>query len=303
MEATLRVHNDIVLDIEAQEEKRRKRSLYFSIAVHILLLLILIIPFFSYEYPPPGQEGVLVSFGLPDQGQGNDNPDTQNLTPVDNPENAEREQSQPEVAEKSAPAPKPVVSPPVVTQEQPSEVSVPKVDPEAARLKAIAEAQAEAERKAEADRRAKAEAERLEAEAKAQALADKTKQFGQLFNGSGKGQTGSAGNQGDPNGDPNADVLKGITKGSGKVGGGLSNRGVMHEPRIDDRSQKTGRVVIKVCVDSSGKVVKANYTQRGSTTTDATLVKIAEQNAKKWTFTPSDITQQCGTITVDFDLQ
>ena len=31
---------------------------------------------------------------------------------------------------------------------------------------------------------------------------------------------------------------------------------MLHEPRISDVSQKTGRVVISVCVDKNGKVVK-----------------------------------------------
>ena len=100
-----------------------------------------------------------------------------------------------------------------------------------------------------------------------------------------------------PNGDPNADNLKGISTGSGKIGGGLDGRGVKYEPRIQENSQKTGRVVVNVCVDGNGNVISAKYTQKGSTTTDAGLRQIAEENAGKFKFTASNVDQQCGTIT------
>src|SRR5688572_18706929 len=90
---------------------------------------------------------------------------------------------------------------------------------------------------------------------------------------------------------------------SKRVGGGLGNRGVLHEPKINDVSQKTGRVVISVCVDKVGKVIKAEYTQKGSTTTDSELKDIAKKAALQFKFTDSDIEQQCGTITVDFKIK
>jgi TonB family protein len=87
------------------------------------------------------------------------------------------------------------------------------------------------------------------------------------------------------------------------VGGGLGSRGVKYEPKITDNSQKTGKVVVDVCVDKTGKVVSANYTQRGSTTTDSDLRALAERSAMKFIFTESAIEKQCGTITVDFKVR
>ena len=78
---------------------------------------------------------------------------------------------------------------------------------------------------------------------------------------------------------------------------------MLHEPKIDDRSQKTGRVVISVCVDKNGKVIKAEYTQKGSTTTDSELKEIAKKAALQFKFTLSEIEEQCGTITVDFKIR
>ena len=118
-----------------------------------------------------------------------------------------------------------------------------------------------------------------------------------------KGKTGTSGNQGDPGGDPNSNVLEGISTGSGKVGGGLGSRGVLASPKVTDNSQKTGRVVVKVCVDSTGKVISAKFTQGGSTTTDSRLRAVAEKNALRWKFSKGTMDKQCGTITYDFKVQ
>jgi len=150
--------------------------------------------------------------------------------------------------------------------------------------------------KAESDRKAKEAADYAAAKGK----------YGGLLNGkgTGRGNTGQAGNQGDPNGDPNAKNLEGIhTGGKGRIGGGLGNRGVISEPKITDNSQKTGVVMIKVCVNKTGSVISADYTQKGSTTNDATLINIAKRNAMKFKFTAGDVEQQCGTITYDFKVQ
>ena len=98
-------------------------------------------------------------------------------------------------------------------------------------------------------------------------------------------------------------VVLAVWFGFRRVGGGLGNRGVLHEPQINDRSQKTGRVVISVCVDKTGKVIKADYTQKGSTTTDSELKDIARKAALQFKFTLSEIEEQCGTITVDFKIK
>jgi hypothetical protein len=122
--------------------------------------------------------------------------------------------------------------------------------------------------------------------------------FSNLFKSS-SGSTSDM-NQGDPLGSPGAEALRGISKGEGKVGGGLEGRGVMYKPEIIEHSQKSGKVVVQVCVDSKGKVVSARYTQRGSTTTDADLVEAAEFAATKYIFSPGDFEKECGTIAIQF---
>ena len=161
---------------------------------------------------------------------------------------------------------------------------------EEARVKAAAKAKADAEAAAKAA-----------AAKKAKELEEKKKQFGDLF-GKGGGNDNGGGNTGDPLGDPDGEALEGISTGKGKIGGGLSNRGLIYEPEIADNSQKAGKVVVRVCVNRDGEVIEAKFTQQGSTTTDRTLVEIAEKAARKYKFSANQSDKQCGTVTIDFRL-
>jgi outer membrane biosynthesis protein TonB len=280
------------------DSKNRQRSLIASIIIHFILLLLLLIPVFRFPIPPPGQEGILISLGEPDEGQGDAVAEAsaapKERTSVDEPQSEEEAepapQTQQEVAKKAA------------VQEKVTDVRTKDV--------VVSEEEKQRRREAELERQRQAqleEARRKAAEEEARKQAEYEKQkntYGDLLgSGEGKGQTGTQGNQGDPQGDPNAKALQGISSGSGMVGGGLGDRGVLSEPTISDRSQKTGRVVVRVCVDRTGKVISADYTQRGSTTTDAELRDLAERSSRLFRFTPFDIEKQCGTITIDFKVR
>ncbi|MBK7094605.1 MAG: energy transducer TonB [Saprospiraceae bacterium] len=115
-----------------------------------------------------------------------------------------------------------------------------------------------------------------------------------------KGNKSSGGTRGDPLGSRDSDILEGITKGKGRVGDGLDARGVMYEPAFEDSSQKSGTVVVRICINDQGKVISARYTQKGSTTTDSELINIAVSNSKKYRFSPSQLPEQCGTVSITF---
>lgn len=83
----------------------------------------------------------------------------------------------------------------------------------------------------------------------------------------------------------------------------ISNRKVVFIPKIKDSSQKEGRVVVKICVGPSGKVISARYTQKGSTTTDSYLTNLAVKNAKLYRFSPNASPKQCGIVNIDFQVQ
>lgn len=170
-----------------------------------------------------------------------------------------------------------------------------------------------AERLAKAE--AAAEKRRQEEEAKAQAIAEAAKlqkeaddfknSLANSFNkgdGKGEGDGGNPGKQGDPNGDPSSDVLKGLNTGQGVIGGGLAGRGG-NGPGIKDNSNKTGTVVVYVCIDPRGKVISARFKQKGSTTSDPDLVNLALENADKWSFNAGTLDETCGTITYDFKVK
>jgi outer membrane biosynthesis protein TonB len=265
--------------IGSKEQASQGKGWMVSLIVHLVICALLFLPIIVSHIPPPEEEGVAISLGLPDQGQGDEAPSNQ-----DQPKPAEEVQPQKDVQEFVSSKPAKQVTSKVVTSNEQDAVRV-------------HEAEAKKQAQADAQRRAAEETQKQEAYNKTK------KSYGDLLGGSGKGNTGKPGSQGDPNGDPNASALEGISKGSGRVGGGLGNRGVLHEPQINDRSQKTGRVVISVCVDKSGKVIKADYTQKGSTTTDSDLKDIARKAALQFKFTLSEIEEQCGTITVDFKVR
>ena len=144
-------------------------------------------------------------------------------------------------------------------------------------------------------------AQQLVREAREQAARE---QFGfPSGSGSGQGQTGTPGNQGDPAGNPDAGQLDGLTRGTGDVGGGLSDRGVVDRPNVRDNTQKTGVVRINICVDRNGNVIGVpEYTQRGSTTSDNHLVQLSIENARKFRFKPESMApdRQCGHITFTY---
>lgn len=265
----------------------KKNAVRTSMIVYAIFLILLLFPFMSFQVPPPGEEGILVSFGMPDMGSGNSQPDTQQEEDVvPTPEEEAPPPQEPEYVEEQT------AKEEIVTQEDPNAIAIKKKEEE------------EAREKAEAERQKKLEEQRQrEAEAKKQAEYDEAKkQFGDLF-GSGKGETGTPGNQGDPLGDPNADNLEGLSTGSGSVGGGLGGRQVRFKPQVVEQSQKTGRVVVRVCVNDQGSVVESEFTQKGSTTGDSDLVATAIKFARQYRFSESTVSKQCGTITFDFKVR
>jgi len=316
--------------VSKSEEANKKRGMTLSIVLHIVALLLLFLPMIHYQNPPPGQEGILVNLGIPDVGEGDENaadsapevtetPDEPSSEPVEEVEPDEPEEDPvPEVKE---PQKKP--EPPKQTKPEPAKpdkqaitndaekalAAQKKKIEDAKRAKDAAEraekqreeAEAEKKRQAEAAAKAKKKAERDAKIAAAKARADKLK--GNLSGtGPGKGNTGTAGNQGVEDGDPNADAVVGISTGPGKVGGGLGGRGLVNAPPLNESSQNFGYVTVSLCVRADGTVeagsVRVKQTQ--SSIFDSKVIKQAISNAKKWKFSANDKSKQCGTIRYDF---
>ena len=82
-----------------QNKNDKRRGLVGTFSFHAVLILLALLPFLKYPVPPPGQQGILVSLGFPDQGAGDDRPDTQNEieqdpVPESQPEEAVVEESE-----------------------------------------------------------------------------------------------------------------------------------------------------------------------------------------------------------------
>lgn len=269
------------------DENNRRKGILASVLFHAVLVILMILPLLTYQNPPPGQQGITVNLG-DDFGQGFENVEVKEPEPEPEPEPVEEVE---EVVEE-------VIEEPVIEEETPNTELVETVDTEAIRL---AEEQKEKERR-EAEKQAQREKARQEREAaEAKKRADAQNKFKGI--GAGKGNTGKTGNQGDELGDPNSDNLDGAAKGNGQVGGGLGDRGVGSRPEVSNNTSKVGVVVVKLCVDASGKVIPSTvrYTSAGSTTQDSRLKSIAIANAKRWKFAASSKNEECGTISYKFE--
>ena len=273
----------------------------------LIIIIALLIPFFTEPDPPPGQAGILVNLGIPDVGQGDEN----GAPPasVEDSSSEAEEETEEEVEEpKEETKPKPKKEKP-----QPKKEVVKTKDPEAIALERKKKREQELERERqreaatkkrkadEAKRKAAEEAaKRKAAEEKAKSDADALKNaLGGAFGGSGngKGNTGKPGNEGRSDGDPSG--LGSVGGGSGTVQG-FGDRGFNSPGTLTDNSQSTGRVYVKICVDSSGKVTSAKTTLNGTTATDTRLHRKAESHAKRYKFSRSSNPKQCGTIVYDF---
>ena len=271
-------------DVLHSEKRNRKIGFYTSIGLHATLLLLFLIPFVRMIKFPPEESGIMVMFGEPDAGQSDDT-----YVPEET------------VTSPASPAKKENVKPVVETKTRDDEADVVVVDKKP-KTESKSQASTKSTKTSDATEKQKAEREKLEREAREREAAEKKKKISDLF-GKGKGDGSKPGNQGKPDGEPDGKVLEGITKGSGRVGGGLSSRGLVFEPSFQDNSQRSGKVVITICVDKSGKVISSKFTQKGSTTSDPYLIQITEKVAARYKFSPGEIDSQCGTITVDYRVQ
>lgn len=102
---------------------------------------------------------------------------------------------------------------------------------------------------------------------------------------------------------PKDNIGESPNRGNGNIRGALGNRKVIKVPKIKDDSQKKGRVVVKICVDQKGDVISSQYTMMGSTTSDTYLIKLAENGAKGYKFSPSVNPKECGKVVIDFLLK
>lgn len=321
---------------QQQQDGNRSKAFVVSMIFHtVLFILMLVYQIQADKIEELPQEIVLdwggggdnAAAGMPDEGQGNDPAppgqqmdDPSSTQPVDDPAPSPSKPASTPPASSKPSTPPPSTTP---TTDDPNVAAIRKQQEAERQKQAEADRvrrQQDAERQAEADRQraaAQAEADRKRRE---QEERDKKKgQFGGSFGkpgstGTGQGNTGKPGNQGIPGGTGDNPFGKSAGDGGGSgggsgggtgasIGGGLGGRKVVRRGSINDNSQKSGKVVIEVCVDGDGNVISADYTQRGSTTNDSELRSKAIAAARGYKFAASGSGQECGTITFNFQLK
>ena len=274
-----------------KEKKERRKAMLLSFLFHVATIILLMLPLLKYPDPPPGQDGILIALGNPDEGTGPIEPGgPEEPTPV---EQKEEPKPEPKPREEVKPKEKVKSTEPLVSDQE-LEIN---------RKKAI-----EKKEKEERDLKEKQEtAERIRiAKEREEANKREEQEASELIKnikkGSG-GTSGKSGKGGQVNGDENGKVEEGISTGTGMVGGGLGGRGVVSSPALKDDSNNRGSVVVAICLDKDGNVTEAKFQLQGSTITSGKLRDLAVSNARQWRFKPGNEERQCGIITYSFKVQ
>lgn len=125
--------------------------------------------------------------------------------------------------------------------------------------------------------------------------------------GGSQGTGNTNADQGQPGGDPNSTNYQGAPGSGGgfSIKANLSGRSPRDLTEPNKNFTETGVVVVKIWVDRNGKVTRALAGAPGTTTSSATLRKLAEEAAKKSTFSanPDADVEQVGTIEYRFTLK
>lgn len=300
-------------------DTRHKRK-SFTVTSLILAAMILLMFYVGLSYlDPPIESGISVNFGTTETGSGNVQPKEpirSKPEPIPEPEPVQ-EQVQ-EVPTPAEPEPVEASAEEVVTQDNEEAIAMQKAKEERQRQldaeRKEQQRQAELERqriaeeqRKEQERQAEQERVRQEQEAKKKAL---DAMMGGLNNSDGtatggEGNDNSPGDKGQLNGDPYAASYFGSPgSGSGGVGYGLNGRSKLTSQKYVQDCNESGRVVVKIVVDRSGRVVAAEPGVRGTTNTAGCLLDAAKKTALsyKWNSDANAPSRQVGFVVVNFGL-
>ncbi len=286
------------------DTRHKKKS--FTLTTLLLSAVLLLLFYIGLTYlDPPIENGIAVNFGTMDFGSGPVQPMEKVRSEPKQVESQPVEQVQPAEPQEA------------VTEEAPVEKVLTSNDEESIKIKQ----QEEAKRKAdEAAEKAKAEAERIarekrEAEERQrQEQEAKKKNIDALIGGIGQSDgttTGSEGNdntpgdKGQPDGDPYATTYYGAPgSGTGTGGYGLNGRSLVDSGKVRQECNEEGRVVVRITVDRSGKVIKAEPGVKGTTNNAPCLLEPARKTAfmHKWNLDSNAPAQQIGFVVVNFKL-
>jgi TonB family protein len=293
--------------MDKSEPKDPKRYKFFgamgSLSIHAVVLLLFFLAMLRTPIPPypeggggPGM-GIEVDLGAYDEGMGDIQPDEAAV-----PDDKKEEQATPEEEEE------------LLSQEhEETDFTVKPKEPTKKTPKKTITKKATV---------VKTETKKAtEAEKVSIPVLNKKALFPGKKSNASQGETGTAGDQGNPNGTKGANIYTGSGTGSGGgtgggsgtgtgtgVGGGISfsleGRNMVSLPKPAYTSDEQGTVVVEITVDKDGNVTKATPGVKGSTTYDERLLDEARKAALRARFSKKpDATVQKGTIRYHFMLQ
>lgn len=258
------------LHIQNAKKHKAKAAVVTAVLFAAVLFLCLFLTAFTIQDPPPGDQFVAVEFadlGNVTQASG----DTETEVPSEEIEEVVEEAESAEVLEEV------VVAEEVVTQEN-SDISMPE--------------QTE-------------EVEEVEEVVKEEPV--KTSRGANLIANSSASGGGSQGSE--ESGTGNEGAEDGKIEGTGVVSGdfgsaSLNGGSLLTPPRLTEKPKREGDVRMNIVVDSSGKVISAEYNAKHSTFADSEHIRLAKIAAMTATFT-SDPTRprRTGFITIRFELE
>ena len=263
------------------ETKEEKKSFAITSIIFVILLLLCFIFGMVYLDPPP-ENGIAINFGTTDMGMG----DVQPTEPI---------QSAPQPSNPTPADPTPVVDEvatqdvddaPVITKEKPKEQKKPKEEP----VKPKPQPTPPTPSKSTTDALS--------------SIINGPKNDGKASGGEGDDDT--PGDKGDPNGDPYASAYYGGGKGNNGSGKkyGLNGRSIVSSGQVQQDCNESGRVVVQIEVDKTGRVVKTAPVAQGTTNNASCLLKAAMATAMKykWNLDDKAPDRQIGFIVVNFEL-
>lgn len=274
-----------------KEKKEKRNAMILSFLFHLGTIILLMLPLLQYPDPPPGQDGILIALGNPDEGTGPIEPGGPEEPAPE--EQIEEPEPEPKPAEEVKPKEKVKSTEPLISEKE-LEINRKKALEKKEKEERELKEKQEAEEKVRIARE-KEEARKMEEQEAAELIKN-------IKKGSG-GSSGKPGKGGQADGDADGKVEEGISTGTGMVGGGLGGRGVVSSPALKDDSNNRGSVVIAICLDKDGNVTEAKFQLQGSTITSGKLRDLAVSNARQWRFKPGSEERQCGNITYTFKVQ
>lgn len=288
------------------DTRHKKKS--FTLTTLLLSVLLLLLFYIGLTYlDPPIENGIAVNFGTMDYGSGEVQPkekvrsEPRKVEPQPVEQVQQVEPQEETIQEESEPVEK------VLTSDNEESIRI-KQEQEAKRKadEAAKKAKEEAER-IEREKREAEEKKRLEQEAKKKNLDALIGGIGQS-DGTASGSEGDdnrAGDKGQPDGDPYATSYYGAPgSGSGGGGYGLNGRSLVSQGKVQQECNEEGRVVVRITVDRSGKVIQAVPGVKGTTNTAKCLLDPAKETAlrHRWNTDSNAPAQQIGFVVVNFKL-